>query len=162
LLQRKLSACVRDPDTDKTSRLKHWGWIPDRWYEADSEIPPGRIPDYLIEYGVESPDRPFDDVVVGPPGSIIRGISRPVFLFRKEFDKWFERVFGNLKRIGRPRGSGAYNDEAHVRKMRELITSGKGKSSEDAALKVAPEAEGATPLSIQRRLGRKYRKQFPE
>ena len=75
--------------------------------------------------------------------------------------------FWELKRIGRPRGSGSYEsqDEPHIQKMRALVLSGEATSAHDAARIVAPEAKGkrgASEESIKRRLHRRYLKRFPE
>jgi hypothetical protein len=75
------------------------------------------------------------------------------------------RALGSSKRpnLGRPRGSGSWAsaDEPLLTEMQELIESGKSKSPNDAALKVASRASGdGTIESKSSRLAKRYRDKY--
>jgi hypothetical protein len=153
---------IRDPKTGDILRLDPGGWTPwDRHISGfkfkPSDYCPGLpVGDYVID--------PYDDLFPGPEGTILHGACRPVFIWRDEFERWFQKTFGAIKRRGRPPGSGTWEkaDEPLLEAMRLLIERGSAKSPEDAARKLVHRAEGAgTPTSKQTRLAKRYRKRFP-
>jgi len=160
-----LHAYVRDPETTEILQLDSIGWQPlsrgphrpfKEKRSAYLPITTGLDTDYVID--------PYDEHFPGPEGTFIRGAFRPVFLWRDEFERWFQKTFGTSKRRGRPPGSGTWEkaDEPLLEAMRLLIERGSAKSPEDAARKLVHRAEGAgTPTSKQTRLAKRYRKQFP-
>jgi hypothetical protein len=149
---------IRDP---KTGDILPGGWTPRDRISGFKVKPSGYCPgapvgDYVID--------PYDDIFPGPEGTILHGACRPVFFWRAEFERWFQKAFGTSKRRGRPPGSGTWEkaDEPLLEAMRLLIERGSAKSPEDAARKLVHRAEGAgTPRSKQTRLAKRYRKQFP-
>ena len=155
LEEKKLVACVRDPETGDILQLSSDGWIPDRWTD---EIPSGIWSDYV---------HPDDYEYLGPTGAFLRGALRPVFFRSEDFNLWFEkecisRVKVNKSR-GRTVGSGSWADadKRLVRRMRYLIKNNDAKSPWEAAGLVAAEAKGGgTELSKQSRLAKRYRELF--
>jgi hypothetical protein len=144
----ELTAYVRDPETGDILQLSPVGW---------SE----QIEDLCF-----SP-RDEEGCVAPHYESLIRGEYQPIFLWRHEFDEWFERTFGSKpgKRRGRKPGSGSWEhaDEPLVEEMQRLIDSGSAKSAEDAARLVEDRAAGSGALVSKRtRLAKRYRKRFPE
>ena len=150
LEEKKLVACVRDPETGDILQLSSDGWIPDRWTD---EIPSGIWSDYV---------HPDDYEYLGPPGTLIRGALRPVFLQRADFDRWFETTCKSRvhKGRGRPVGSGSWlaADQQLVKKMRSLIKANEAKSIRHAATLVADEAKGGGSFESKvSRLARRYK-----
>jgi hypothetical protein len=160
-----LHAYVRDPETTEILQLDSRGWQPlsrgphRPFKEKRSAYLPmttGIDADYVID--------PYDEHFPGPEGTFIRGAFRPVFLWRDEFERWFQKTFGTIKRRGRTRGSGSWAnaDEPLLEEMCELIENGSAKSPEDAAKKVADRAAGGGSWESKfTRLAKRYRKQFP-
>lgn len=148
-----LYAYVRDPDTGETLRLHPHGW---ETISAHLPFKQGIVSDWVVD--------PHNKDFPGPAGTFIRGAYRPVFFWREEFERWFEKAFGQAtKRRGRKPGSGSFEhtDEPFLMKMHELMKSGSAKSADDAARQVATSAPGASLNSTRTRLAKRYRKRFP-
>jgi hypothetical protein len=165
LLRRCLSegaihAYVRDPETGEWLELRSQEWDlewlefsghPREWWNKN--IAKGFLHDYV---------HPDDRDQPGPRGTFIRGMLRPVFFRRDEFDHWFDATFGDkkLQKRGRPPGSGSLEraDEPLLQEMHQLIETRFAKSAEDAAGRVAEKASGASFESKRTRLAKRYRK----
>jgi hypothetical protein len=143
IMEGELTTYVRDPETGDLLQLSAIGW----W-------------DQVMDLCFSPPG---DEHCVPPHHeSLIRGEHQPIFLWRHEFDEWFEKTFGTQKRRGRKPGSGSMEtaDEPFLEEMRRLIESGSATSPDDAARQVAKGARGASVESIQTRLAKRYRKKF--
>jgi hypothetical protein len=146
LMAGELTAYVRDPRTGESLQLSPEGWLEE------------------IEDLCFSPRN--DEGCVAPHAqSLIQGAYQTIFLWRHEFERWFQKTFGSdlSKRRGRKPGSGSMEkmDEPFLEKMRGMMESGTAKSPEDAAGQVAKSAPGASVESTQTRLAKRYRKRFP-
>ena len=96
-----LRAYVRDPDSGDVLKLASENWIPDDWVVANPLIPAtGILSDFINEDYSEASRRPFE-YVFGPPGSIIRGQRRPVFLLTDEFEAWAAALKSAIVENGR-------------------------------------------------------------
>jgi hypothetical protein len=164
ILGENLYAFVRDPDSGLILQLDPIGWglwprppiVLGRHKRSTYEpISTGIDSDYVID--------PYDESDPGPGGTFISGAYRPVFFWRDEFERWFQKTFGAdpLKRRGRKPGSGSWENEDRpfLQEMNRLIESGSAKSPEDAAGQVAKSARGASFESTRTRLAKRYRKQ---
>jgi hypothetical protein len=157
---------IRDPTTGEILQLDPGGWTPQTrsskpfatkdssYFEMSTGIPG----DHVID--------PYDESYPGPVGTLLHGAYRPVFFWRDEFERWFQKTFGSdsSKRRGRKPGSGSWGhaDEPLVEEMHRLIDSGSAKSAEDAARLVEDRAAGSgTLVSKRTRLAKRYRKRFP-
>jgi hypothetical protein len=157
---------IRDPQTGEILQLDPGGWTPrgrspkpfgikdSPYFEMSAGIPG----DHVID--------PYDEIFPGPVGTLLHGAYRPVFFWRDEFERWFQKTFGSdsSKRRGRKPGSGSWEhaDEPLVEEMHRLIDSGSAKSAEDAARLVEDRAAGSgTLVSKRTRLAKRYRKRFP-
>ena len=91
--------------------------------------PPYAFEEDFLEYS------PFS----GNPNTFIRGAYRPIFLWRKEFELWLRKTFGQTRAGGRKLGSGSYLDQdmPYLKKMHEMRKAGEAKSDYEAARKVA-------------------------
>jgi hypothetical protein len=148
-----LYANVRDPETGEILQLHPHGW---EIHSAHLPFNEGIVSDWVVD--------PHDKNFPGPTGTFIRGAYRPVFFWRDEFERWFEKAFGQAtKRRGRKPGSGSFEhtDEPFLMKMHELMKNGSAKSADDAARQVATSAPGASFDSTRTRLAKRYRKRFP-
>jgi hypothetical protein len=67
----------------------------------------------------------FDECFAGPVGTLIDGGYRPVFFWRVDFERWFQKTFGlhRPNRPGRKLGTGslAGADELLLLEMARLI-----------------------------------------
>jgi hypothetical protein len=136
---------VRDPETGDILKLEPVGWV---------------MPVIRLQRSRS------DEVDLSNRSAIIRGAYEPVFHWRDEFERWFQKTFGSdlSKRRGRKPGSGSWEhaDEPLVEEMQRLIDSGSAKSAEDAARLVEDRAAGSgTLVSKRTRLAKRYRKRFP-
>ena len=143
-----LHALVRDPDSGLILQLDPRGWglgprPPVRSFgqrSAHEPITTGIDSDHVID--------PYDEYDPGPEGTYIGGAYRPVFFWRDEFERWFQKTFGTYssKRRGRKPGSGSleHSDRPFLHEMHRLIENGSAKSPEDAAGQVAERAQGAS------------------
>jgi ATP-dependent Clp protease ATP-binding subunit ClpA len=150
----ELTAYIRDPEDGELLQLDSIDWSPVG----------GRLlflePPYAFE------DDFLDDAAFsGNPKTFIRGAYRPVFLIRKDFERWLKKTFGRKLSGGRPPGVGSYEarDMPFLKKMEELLKTGEAKSVHNAAVKVVKDVPpgSAEEESIIRRLGRRYKKLFP-
>jgi len=143
LLAGELTTYVRDPDAGDILQLNPVSW--------------GEYADDL-----RSSPREEEYCVAPPKESLIRGEYQPIFLWRHEFEQWFNKTFGAQTRRGRKPGSGSMEaaDEEFLVEMDRLIKSGAAKSPEDAARHVAKGARGASFESTMTRLAKRYRKKF--
>jgi hypothetical protein len=162
-----LYARVRDPESRLVLQLSPSGWRPEpkppihfgqHKRSSYEPITDGIDIDYVID--------PYDEFNPGPVGTLINGEHRPVFFWRDEFERWFEKTFGAdpSKRRGRKRGTGSYekHDEPFLQEMHRLIESGIARSPENAAGQVAHKAHGASFESKRTRLAKRYRRRYPE
>lgn len=151
ITEAELVAHVRDPETGQILQLPRQGW-------DDLEFHPGEL-GWLLDNHVH-PDDPLNP---GPPEVIVRGMARPVFFLRNEFDLWFKKTFGNPRHAGRKRGSGSYalDDEPLLIKMHSLIANREVRTAEGAARKVAKDAIGDSKEGSKKtRLAKRYRERF--
>jgi hypothetical protein len=164
LYGQNLYTYIRDPKTGESLQLDPGGWTPQsRSSKPFNTEPPryicgGMIGNYVVD--------PYGETFCGPEGTLLHGAYRPVFLWRDEFERWFQKTFGSdsSKRRGRKPGSGSWGhaDEPLVEEMHRLIDSGSAKSAEDAARLVEDRAAGSGTLASKRtRLAKRYRKRFP-
>jgi hypothetical protein len=152
-----------------------------------TKYPIGHISSYAKVEIVDGPvvDIDFDPEKDGPIPDVNTSDYRPLMVSRDDLQKWpfvFDeeshqvlsapaqiseipdktRALGSSKRpnLGRPRGSGSWAsaDEPLLTEMQELIESGKSKSPNDAALKVADRASGQGTIESKcSRLAKRYR-----
>jgi hypothetical protein len=160
-----LYALVRDPDSGLILQLDPRGWglgprPPVHSFGQRSAYEPitsGLDSDHVVD--------PYDEYDPGPEGTYIGGAYRPVFFWRDEFERWFQKTFdtNSYKRRGRKPGSGSWEhtDKPFLQEMRQLIESGVAKSPENAAGRVAERAPGASFQSRVTRLAKRYREFYP-
>jgi hypothetical protein len=149
ITEAELVAHVRDPETGQILQLPRQGW-------DDLEFHPGEL-GWLLSNHVH-PDDPLNP---GPPEVMVRGMARPVFFLRHEFDAWFKKTFGNPRHAGTKRGTGSYapDDEHLLIRMRCLIANHEVRTVHAAAGKVAKDAFGdGNEDSKKTRLAKRYRK----
>jgi hypothetical protein len=150
----ELLAYIRDPESGEILQLDPFDWQP----ISKAPFKPITIPAGLEDFADN------EDSCVHNPNTLIRGAYRPVFLWKRDFEQWFNETFGHKKHPGgRPAGSGSWQDadRALIMKMNSLIKRHAAKSPNDAARLVASEAAGAGSLgSKQSRLAKGYRKLF--
>jgi hypothetical protein len=93
----KLTAYVRDPEDGEILQLDAVDWsLGGRLLLSE---PPYAFEDDFLD------DVPFS----GNPNTFIRGAYRPVFLIRKDFERWLKKTFGRKHSSGgRPPGVGSY------------------------------------------------------
>jgi hypothetical protein len=171
-----LYALVRDPDAGLMLQLDPQGWgrlappLPSLGQSSDYELIRQRSDYEPILFGIDSdhvmdPYDPYYEYEPGPEGTYIGGAYRPVFFWRDEFERWFQKTFGTYssKRPGRKPGSGSleHSDRPFLREMCRLIENGSARSPEDAAGQVAQRAQGASFQSTRTRLAKRYRKLHP-
>lgn len=152
----ELTAYIRDPEEKDSTilQLDYANWGPFSGRLLVCEPPYGFEEDFLESYPTSN-----------NPNTFIRGYYRPVFFWKKDFDRWFHKVFEVKKHSGgRPPGSGSLHsaDQPLLVKMHDLIESGEAHSPNDAARLVAPEARGAGTFEAkQARLRKSYKNKFP-
>ena len=150
---RELVARIRDPEDGTMLELDpmEWASIGGRLLSLE---PPYAFEEDFLEYS------PFS----GNPNTFIRGAYRPIFLWRKEFELWLRKTFGQTRAGGRKLGSGSYLDQdmPYLKKMHEMRKAGEAKSDYEAARKVASDVprRNARESSIIRRLHGHYRRVF--
>jgi len=74
---------VRDPETGQILRIGSSGWLPAKW---DEYVPSGIWTDYVDPTFYDAP---------GPSDTVVRGVRRPIFFLREDFESWFTRVFSS-------------------------------------------------------------------
>lgn len=128
-----LHANVRDPNTGLVLQLSPMGWQPEP--RPPVLIGPHKRSDYEpIITGLDSDFviDPYDECFAGPFGTVIDGACRPVFFWRDDFERWFEKTFGVDRPIrrGRKLGTGSFDhvDEPFMKEMDVLIETGKAVS----------------------------------
>jgi hypothetical protein len=105
-------------------------------------------------------DAPF----TGNPKTFIRGAYRPVFLIRKDFERWLKKIFHRKHSAERRPGVRSYEtaDMPFLEKMRELRNTGKATTDYRAACMVAKDVprESVDEQSIITRLHKRYKLVF--
>lgn len=153
LSTRELTAYVRDPEDGAILELDSTDWSSVGARLLCLEPPYAFEEDFLD-------NAPFS----GNPNTFIRGAYRPIFLWRKEFELWLRKTFGQKRAGGRKPGSGSYleQDKPFLEQMRAMVKSGDAKSIYDAACKVVKDVppRNAEVASIIRRLTKHYRRVF--
>ena len=153
LMTRELIAYVRDPEDGAILELDsmEWSSVGGRLLLLE---PPYAFEEDFLEY------TPFS----GNPNTFVRGAYRPIFLWRKEFELWLRKTFGQQRAGGRKPGSGSYlaQDMPYLKKMHEMRRANEAKSDYEAAGKVASDVplKNADLASIIRRLHKHYRLVF--
>jgi hypothetical protein len=146
----ELIAYVRDPDNGELLQLDSIDWSPVGGRLLLLE-PPYAFEDDFLD------DAPF----TGNPRTFIRGAYRPVFLIRKDFERWLNKTFGPKHSGGRPPGAGSYEiaDMPFLEKMRELRKTGEANTDYRAACMVAKDVprENVEEQSIITRLHKRYK-----
>lgn len=149
----ELTTYIRDPEDGAILQLDSLDWHPMGGRLLLSEPPYAFEEDFLE-----------NDPFSGNPNTFIRGAFRPVFLWRKDFELWLSKTFGQRHSGGRPTGSGSYEaaDMPFLDRMRDLRRTGAAKSIYDAAVQVAKDVplNNATEQSIITRLAKRYSTMF--
>lgn len=149
LRTRELIAYIRDPEDGAILELDSMDW----------SATGGRL--LLLEPPYAFEEDFLDNTLFGGnPNTFVRGAYRPVFLWRKEFEAWLRKTFGQKRAGGRKLGSGSYLDQdmPYLKKMHEMRTAGEAKSINDAACKVVKDVplKNAEEASVVRRLNKHY------
>jgi hypothetical protein len=147
---------IRDPENGEVLQLDHTDWSPVGGRLLLLE-PPYAFEDDFLD------DAPF----TGNPKTFIRGAYRPVFLIRKDFERWLKKTFGRKHSGGRHPGVGSYKqkDLPYLQQMHELLKidePNRPTSVHNAAwivLKDVPK-RNAKDESIVRRLTERYKEVF--
>lgn len=161
-----LYALVRDPDSGLILQLNPGGWGLGSRQPVRSFGQSSGSPYDLITTGLDSDHviDPYDECYPCPEGTYIGGAHRPVFFWRDDFERWFQKTFGAhpYKRRGRKPGSGSFEhtDRPFLREMHGLMETRAATSVEYAAGQVAERAPGASFESKRTRLAKRYRKLY--